>query len=173
MTAHPLPASVCQITIAVPVQKVWAEITKTGGIQRAFYNTVLDVELKPGGSLRYYSPDKKRVFVAGEVLEVIPGKKLRHTYLFTMAPDPVTEVTWELEEVAEGCRVTLTHAGWTQEKEAKKHEAGWIEILGLLKGELETGDIPGKTKFIYWMQGLFLWAMPKSTKTEYVNQQGW
>ena len=127
---------------------------------------MLDVDLRPGGTLRYLSPDRSRVFIAGEVLEVDPPRRFRHTYIFTMAPDPVTEVTWELEEVAGGCQVTLTHAGWTVEKEAKKHEAGWAEILGLLKSELETGNIPTKTKLIYRMQTLFLWALPKSTKAE-------
>lgn len=173
MNTRALPDRVCQITIAVPVQQVWDEITKTGSIQRPVYNTVVDLELEVGGSIRYYSLDKKRVFVAGEVLEVDAPRKLRHTYIFTMAPDPVTEVTWELEQVPEGCRVTLTHAGWTAEKDAKKHEAGWVEILGLLKSELETGDIPGKTKFIYWLQGKFMWMMPKTTKTSHADEQGW
>ena len=166
MDPRPLPDRVCSIVIDVSIQKVWDEITKTGSIQRPLYNSVLDVDLRPGGTLRYLSPDLKRVFVAGEVLEVDPPRRLRHTYVFTMAPDPVTEVTWELEEVPGGCRVTLTHAGWTTEKDAKKHEAGWVEILGLLKSQLETGDIPTKTKLIYGLQGLFMWALPKSTKVE-------
>ena len=173
MNTSTQPDQVCSIVIKVPVQKVWDEITKTGSLQRPVYNTVLDVDLKPGGSLRYYSEDRKRVFVAGEVLEVDAPHKLRHTYIFTMKPDPVTEVTWELEEVPEGCRVTITHAGWTDAKDAKKHGAGWIEILGLLKSELETGDIPGKTKLMYWVQGKFMWAMPKTTRTEHADLQGW
>ena len=173
MNATTVPDRVCSIVINVPVQKVWDEITKTGSIQRPVYNTLLDVDLKPGGRMRYYSPDKKRVFVAGEVLEVDPPRTFRHTYIFTMKPDRITEVAWELEEVPEGCRVTITHAGWTTEKEAKKHEAGWIEILGLLKSELETGDISGKTKLLYRIQGLFMFAMPKTTTTEYADEQGW
>jgi uncharacterized protein YndB with AHSA1/START domain len=173
MSPDALPDAVCSIVIGVPIQKVWDEITKTGSIQRPLYNTIMDVELEPGGSLRYYSPDRKRVFVAGRVLEVDPPRKLRHTYIFTMSPDPVTEVTWELEEVPGGCRVTITHAGWIDPKDAKKHGAGWVEILGLLKSELETGDIPGKTKWIYRIQGLIMWAMPKTTKTEYVDERGW
>lgn len=173
MTPDILPPRVCSIVIGAPLEKVWAEITKTDSIQRAVYNTYLDIELAPGGALRYYSPDRKRVFVAGKVLEVDPPHKLRHTYVFTMNPDPVTEVTWELEEVPEGCRVTITHAGWTHAKDADKHIAGWTEILGLLKSEIETGDIPAKTKLVYWMQGRFMWAMPKKTKTEYVDEQGW
>jgi len=164
---------VCSIVIDVPVETVWDEITKMGSLQRPLYNTVLDIDLTPGGSLRYYSENRKHVFVAGEVLEVDAPRKLRHTYRFTMAPDPVTEVTWELDEVPGGCRVTVTHAGWTRAKDADKHAAGWMEILGLLKSELETGDIPTKTKLIYWVQGKFMWALPKSTKTEHVDAQGW
>ncbi len=168
-----LPDRVCSIVIHAPVQTVWDEITRAGTLQRAVYNTVLDVDLKPGGRLRYYSPDRSRVFVAGEVLEVDPPHTLRHTYIFTMKPDPVTEVTWRLEEVDEGCRITLTHAGWTDEKDAKKHEAGWVEILGLLKSEIETGQIPLKTRLMYWVQGKFIWAMPKTTRTEHADREGW
>lgn len=174
MSAQTLPDHVCSIVIRVPVAQVWDEITKTGSVQRPLYNTVLDIDLRPGGRLRYSSPDRRRVFVAGEVLEVDAPRRLKHTYIFAMKPEPVTVVTWELEEVPEGTRVTLTHAGWTDEHTApEKHEAGWNEILGLLKSELETGDIPGKTKFVYWMQGLFMFALPKTTKAEYVDEQGW
>jgi len=174
MSPETLPDRVCSIVIGVPPEKVWAEITKTGSIQRPLFNTVLDIDLRPGGRLRYSSPDRRRVFVAGEVLEVDPPRRLRHTYIFTMKPEAPTVITWELEPVAEGTRVTLTHGGWTSEHTApEKQEAGWREILGLLKAELETGDIPGKTKAIYWMQGLFMWALPKTTKREYVDDQGW
>ena len=169
-----LPDAVCSIVIRVPVEKVWAEITKTGSIQRPLYNTVLDIDLKPGGRLRYSSPDRKRVFVAGEVLEVDPPRLLKHTYLFAMKPEAATVVTWELAEVPEGTRVTLTHAGWTDAHTApEKHAAGWTEILGLLKSELETGDIPGKTKLVYKLQGMFMWALPKTTKASYADEQGW
>lgn len=173
MSAPSVPDQLCSIVINVPVHEVWEEITKTGSVQRPLYNTVLSIDLEPGGRLRYSSPDGKRVFVAGEVLEVDPPRLLRHTYVFTMKPETVTEVTWTLEEVPEGCRVTLRHAGWTTEKDAHKHAAGWVEILGLLKSELETGDIPRKTKLIYWLQGLFSWALPRTTKAEHVEEQGW
>lgn len=169
-----LPDHVCSIVINVPVTDVWNEITKTGSVQRPLYNTVLDIDLVPGGRLRYSSPDRKRVFIAGEVLEVDPPHRLKHTYLFMFKPEPATVVTWQLDEVPEGTRVTITHSGWTDEHTTpEKHEAGWNEILGLLKGELENGDIPGKTKFLYWIQGLFMFALPKTTKAEYADEQGW
>jgi uncharacterized protein YndB with AHSA1/START domain len=174
MSPAPLPDAVCSIVIKVPVQTVWNEITKTGSVQRPLYNTLLDIDLRPGGRLRYSSPDRKRVFIAGEVLEVDPPHLLKHTYIFAMKLEEATVVTWELSEVPEGTRVTLTHSGWTDAHTApEKHAAGWTEILGLLKTELETGDIPGKTKLAYRVQGFFMWALPKTTKASYADEQGW
>lgn len=172
-TTSTLPEHVVSIHIAVPVRQVWDEITKTGGIQRALYNTVLDTELKPGATLRYYSPDRKRVFIVGEVVAVDAPRSFSHTYLFTMwKSGGPTLVTWELEEENGGCRVTVTHAGWTAEHEApEKVAAGWREILGLLKQDLETGTIPFKTRLMYTVMGWFMFAMPKQTTTEYVDAQ--
>src|SRR5215213_7328682 len=81
--ATSLPDHVISIHIGVPVRRVWDEITKTGRIQRALYNTVLDCELRPGGRLRYYSPDRKRVFIVGEIVAVEPPTRFAHTYMFT------------------------------------------------------------------------------------------
>ena len=169
-----LPDHVVSIHINVPVQRVWDEITKTGKIQRALYNTVLESDLVPGSRLRYYSPDKKRVFIVGKVVAVDPPRKLSHTYMFTTSESPFTLVTWELKEEAGGCRVTVTHSGWTTAHKApEKVAAGWREILGLLKHELETGDLPTKAKIMYAMYGMLMFMMPKSTTTEYVDKQGW
>ena len=71
-----LPDHVISIHIAVPIRRVWDEITKTGRVQRALYNTVLECDLKPGGRLRYYSPDRKRVFIVGKVVDVDPPRKI-------------------------------------------------------------------------------------------------
>ena len=169
-----LPDHVISIHIGVPIRRVWDEITSTGRVQRALYNTVLESELKPGARLRYYSPDKKRVFIVGKVIDIERPRKLVHTYMFTMDPSEPTLVTWELAEESGGTRVTITHSRWTTaHRKPEKVAAGWTEILGLLKQELETGDIPAKTKFMYWLMGLFMFMMPATTKTEYADKQGW
>ncbi len=166
---------VLSIDIHVPVQQVWHEITKTGSIQRPLYNCVLETELRPGSRLRYYSPNKKRVFVVGEVVEVDPPRKFAHTYHFVQnGKEPATLVTWELSEIPNGCRVTLTHAGFTSvHKGADKQKAGWLEILGLLKSELETGTIPMRTRLLYSVMGFTMWMLPKSTKTGEVEKVTW
>ncbi|MBW3534638.1 MAG: SRPBCC domain-containing protein [Gemmatimonadetes bacterium] len=172
--AASLPEHVASIHIGVPVERVWEEITKTGRVQRALYNTVLETDLVPGTRLRYYSPDHERVFIVGEVVDVDPPRRFSHTYLFTMwKSGGPTLVTWELEPEGEGCRVTVTHSGWTEAHEApEKVAAGWREILGLLKRDLETGTLPLKTRLAYRMMGWFSFALPKTTKTEHVDRQG-
>lgn len=176
MTSHePLPDHVLSIHIAVPVARVWEEITKTGRVQRALYNTVLETDLVPGSRLRYYSPDRKRVFIVGEVVEVDPPRKFSHTYWFTTwKTGGPTLVTWELAEEAGGSRVTVTHSGWTAaHAAAKKTGAGWQEILGLLKQELETGGIPRKTRVMYAVMNALLFMMPKTTTRRHADEQGW
>jgi len=80
-------------------------------------------------------------------------------------------VTWELAANSGGCRVTLTHSGWTEEaKTYKSIASGWKEILGLLKHGLETGNIPLKTRMIYRLMGMFMFTMPKSTTVEEVGR---
>lgn len=169
------PDHVVSIHIEVPVQQVWDEITKTGRIQRALYNTVLESDLEPGSRLRYYSPDRKRVFIVGEVVEVEPPFRFSHTYWFTMwKGGPPTLVTWDLTEEAGGCRVTVTHSGWTEAHEAyDKTAVGWEEILGLLKQDLETGTLPLKTRAMYRVMGWFTFALPKTTRVEQVDERGW
>ncbi len=162
------------IVIQASVETVWEEITKTGRLQRAFFNTVLETDLRPGARLRYYSPDRKRVFVVGEVLEVEAPTRLVHTYMLTLNPEPFTTVTWVLEEVEGGCRVNLTHDGFTDAHKApEKIGDGWKEILALLKSEVETGRIPLKTRVQYRVMGWLSFALPKSTTVRHADEQGW
>lgn len=174
-TPQSLPDLVASIFIDVPVQQVWDEITKTGTIQRAVVNTVLETELKPGSRLRYYSPDRKRVFVVGEVVEVEPPTRFVHTYRFTTwNRGGPTLVTWELRPEGTGCRVTLTHSGWTSEHEEVQDTAsGWNTILALLKRLLETGEVPLKTRLAYGAMRWFAFLLPASTRTGHADEQGW
>jgi len=174
MTAKPLPDQVLSIDIKAPIQRVWQEITKTGAIQRAVNNTVLESAMTPGAKLRYYSPSKKRVFVVGEIVEVAPPRRFSHTWKFTMSPDSPTLVTWDLAEVPGGCRVTLTHSRWTDAAKMYKRVGGtWREILRLLKLEIETGDIDLKAKMTYGMFGAFEFMLPGTTTVEHANRSGW
>lgn len=164
MAKSPEIEKMISIDIKAPVDRVWGEITKTGVIQRPLYNTILETDLKPGSPLKYFSPDKKRIFVIGRVIDVDPPNMLQHTYMFTSKDEPPTLVTWNLESTGDGCRVTVTHTGWTDEHKApEKSAGGWREILGLLKDEVEKGQIPLKMRLTYGMMNRMMWMMPKTT----------
>jgi uncharacterized protein YndB with AHSA1/START domain len=166
------PDHVLSIHIAAPVERVWEEITRTGRVQPALYNTVLECDLEPGSRLRYYSPDRERVFIIGEVVEVDPPRLFSHTYWFTTwKGGPSTFVTWELAEEGDGCRVTLTHSGWTEaHAEYEKTSRGWAEILELLKHRIETGRLPLKSRVVFRLMGWLSFLLPKRTRTEYVDR---
>lgn len=171
---YPSEERVASIFIDAPIERVWDEITKTGSLQRALYNTVLIGDLAPGSRIRYVSEDNTRVFVVGEVIEVSPPTRFVHTYIMTMHNDPETTVAWDLAEEGGGCRVTVTHTGWTdQHQTADKTAKSWGEILGLLKSEVETGSIPMKTRVSYRLMGLFSFALPKRTSASHADEQGW
>ncbi|WP_052684272.1 SRPBCC domain-containing protein [Lentzea aerocolonigenes] len=159
------------IVIAAPIEKVWAEITKLDGKQRAMMDAVLDSKLEPGAPLYYRSTDGKRVFVVGRVIEVDPPRLLSHTQRLTMRDDPWTVVSWELEEIDGGTRVTLRNSGWPADvKRLDKVDTTWRTILTTLKQVVENGDVGAGLKFQYAMMRAFMWAMPSGTKTENVPE---
>jgi uncharacterized protein YndB with AHSA1/START domain len=159
------------IVIAAPIDAVWAELTRLDGRQRAMMDTVLDSALEPGAPLYYKSPDGKRVFIVGRVIEVDPPRHLSHTQRVTTRDDPFTLVTWTLEEVEGGTRVTMRHTGWPDDtKKLHQVDGTWASIMPELKRLLETGKISRGMRVRYRMYSWFMWAMPAKTRTENVPE---
>ena len=169
-----LEDAVFSIEIRAPRERVWKEITRLGQVSDIMFHTVLESELKPGGKLRYWSPDRKNIWIVGTIREVTPPERFVHTYRFTdITEESETLVTWELVEAAGVTRVTLTHSAFTdQAKTHKKVSGGWVAILDLLKTVAEGGAIPFKWRAMYWMMDRFGWMMPKSTKADEVLKTG-
>jgi len=170
----PLTDAVFSIDIRAPRQRVWEEITRLGSVSDILFHTILESELTPGAKLRYWSPDKKNIWIVGTVMEVTPPSRFVHTYRFTdITDESETVVTWELTEAPDGTRVTLTHSGFTdQAKTHKKVSGGWVTILDLLKVVAEGGRLGFKWKAMYWMMDSFGWMMPKSTRADEVIRSG-
>jgi uncharacterized protein YndB with AHSA1/START domain len=157
------------ITIAAPIETVWAEITKIGARQRAQLDSVLDTTFQPGDPLYYRSDDGSRVFMVGRVVECEPPRTFSHTQILTMRDDPLTVVTWNLESVAEGTRVTLINSGWPADAKMDKVDATWKGILESLKTVVETGDVSGKQKVTLFFMRNLMFLMPAKTKAENVT----
>jgi uncharacterized protein YndB with AHSA1/START domain len=154
------------ILVRASIDEVWSEITRVHGRQRAMMDAVLDTTFQPGDPLSYRSTDGKRVFIAGRVVAVQAPRRFSHTQQLLMRDDPPTLVTWELDEVDDGTRVTVRHSGWPADtKDLDKVDATWAVALPELKRLVETGDISRKRKLrnaLYRPLSRFMPAGPRA-----------
>ena len=113
---------------------------------RAKYNfgVGVDVGLDAGLALRGgASRTPADVLGEGENLEVDPPRRLVQSFNALWSDDVKAEgtsrVTWEIEQVEDSCRLTVTH---DQLREGANDElyGGWPMILSGLKTLLETGE---------------------------------
>lgn len=105
----------------------------------------LQAELTRGGRFDYMHRaelhGRPGAGVEGVVIEVIPRKKLVHTFEPKFIEDKPSRVTYEIEPMGLVCRLTVTHDQFQKggpTLEAVKE--GWPEILSSLKSLLETGQ---------------------------------
>ena len=89
----------------------------------------------------------------GEILEVEPPRRLVQTMVALWGDDVEAEgtsrVTWEIEPVADSCRLTVTH---DQLREGANDQlyGGWPMILSGLKTWLETGELLTTPGSLLW-----------------------
>lgn len=123
-------------TYNAPAEKVWKAITDKDDMKKWYFDLP---EFKPevGFEFRFYggAPDGKQFLHVCRITEVIPGKKLKHTWTYPEEFDVVSYVTFELTPEGNQTKVTLTHEGigdFPQNKDFARHnfEAGWTDIIG-------------------------------------------
>jgi uncharacterized protein YndB with AHSA1/START domain len=126
--------------------KVWDAIVKPEMTRQYFYGTEIESDLKPGSSLDYFMKNEKGETVSaltGKILEVVPGKKLVHTFSFPQNDDKPSRAFYEIERVADQDLVKLTVIHDEFEGETKTYKdtsGGWPILLNSLKTLLETGE---------------------------------
>jgi uncharacterized protein YndB with AHSA1/START domain len=137
------PDQMFKITIKAPVRAVWAEITRTDAPIACFFNSRMSLGpggLAPGSKLAMRTPNGRYTGVVGNILEVIPLKRLAHTFRFTNLDDPPCVVIYDLAEVPEGTEFTLTISKCvTGTKTQKQMVQGSTLIINTLKRVMETG----------------------------------
>jgi uncharacterized protein YndB with AHSA1/START domain len=118
-----------------PIEKVWKAITDNGQMKQWYFN-IPDFKPEPGFEFQFEGGDKDQSFVhLCKVTEVIPGKKLQHSWRYE-GYEGNSFVTWELFAEGNQTRVKLTHEGLetfpaSNPSFAKKNfVAGWTEIIG-------------------------------------------
>jgi uncharacterized protein YndB with AHSA1/START domain len=159
-TERLLTTQVHRVFINATPEAIWAAITTPEWTERYGYRARTEYDLRPGGRYQVFPPqgmsemDPTEAIIEGEVLESDPPRKLVQTMrmLFDAetTAEPLTRLTWEIEEEMGVSRLTITH----ELVDAPVHAAlvagdvpdaggGWPYVLSDLKTLLETGKTLG------------------------------
>lgn len=133
-----------EIYIRTTPERLWQAIVDPQ--IRSKYNFGVGVmsDWTPGARMEMAHPGGTGLLGEGEVLEVDAPRKLVHTMTALWGDDVKSEgpsrVTWEIEQVADSCRLVVTH---DQLREGANDQlyGGWPMILSGLKTWLETGEL--------------------------------
>lgn len=132
------------IYIRTTPRALWNALTQ-GKFTRQYYAGLeLHAELKRGGRFDYMHRlevhRRDGPGVAGFVFEVVPKKKLAHSFEPRFIDDGPSRVTYEIESMGMVCKLTVTHDDFPPSGPTLATvREGWPEILSSLKSLLETG----------------------------------
>ena len=138
------PRHIFQTFVRATPEAVWQAITDPEFTRRYFHRTAIESTFTAGAPVRYVLPDGHDA-VAGEVVEVEPGRRLvmswRVLYDTALAEEPPSTVEWIIAPGADGVtRVTTIHRDLALSPGTSASVGdGWPWILDSMKSLLETG----------------------------------
>lgn len=161
-------AVVHEVFVNAPIERVWAEVTKTHEVQKPMFDMRMDCDLEVGAPLRMRSKDGKYTGVVGEVLELNEPHCFSFTFKFTLHDDPPCRVTYELEPEGDGTRFRMISDRLPPDtKSTKQMTQGGQMIVDTLKAVVETGKPPLKIRALYTLFALTAPFTPAKCKSEH------
>jgi uncharacterized protein YndB with AHSA1/START domain len=134
---------VFEIYIKTTPERLWEAITSSEMRQKYNFGVGVSSDWTQGSHYEASHPKAPGFLMQGENLVVDPPRKLVQSFTALWSDDVKREgtsrVTWEIEQVQDSCRLTVTH---DQLPEHANNEiyGGWPMILSGLKTLLETGE---------------------------------
>jgi uncharacterized protein YndB with AHSA1/START domain/DNA-binding transcriptional ArsR family regulator len=134
---------VFEIYIRTTPERLWAAITDPDIRSKYNFGARVNSDWTPGSRYEMSAMDGAVALGEGENLEVDPPRRLVQSARFLWSDDVKREgtsrVTWDIEPVADSCRLTVTH---DELREGANDEiyGGWPMILSGVKTLLETGE---------------------------------
>ena len=134
---------VFEIYIKTTPERLWEAITDPELRAQYSFGVSVDSDWTNGSPYRSEHAGAGIAIAEGENLEVDPPRRLVQSFNALWSDDVKSEgtsrVTWEIEPIADSCRLTVTH---DQLREGANDElyGGWPMILSGLKTLLETGE---------------------------------
>src|SRR5215204_3830229 len=144
---------VFEIYIKTTPERLWEAIVDDEMRQRYSFGVGVRSDWTPGSGYEGFHPGAGIAIAAGENLEVDPPTRLVQSFTALWSDqvkdEGTSRVTWEIEQVEDSCRLTVTH---DQLPEGANDElfGGWPMILSGLKTLLETGEqltTPGSLRY--------------------------
>jgi DNA-binding transcriptional ArsR family regulator len=133
-----------EIYIKTTPERLWEAITDREIRTKFQFGNQVESDWQVGSYIRITNPGAPDILGDGEILEMDPPRKLVHTMIALWGDDVKEEgysrITWEIEQVADSCRLTVTH---DQLREGGNDQlyGGWPMILSGLKTWIETGEV--------------------------------
>jgi uncharacterized protein YndB with AHSA1/START domain len=135
---------VFEIYIRTTPERLWEAITDPEIRSRYNFGAGLRSDWTPGSRFEMSGPGAPGPLGEGENLVVDPPRRLVQSMVALWGDDVksegTTRITWEIEPIADSCRLTVTH---DQMREGANNQlyGGWPMILSGLKTWLETGEL--------------------------------
>ena len=134
-----------EIYIRTTPDVLWDAITSPEIRTKFQFGNTISADWKPGGRFEMSNSKAPGVLVGdGEILEVDPPRRLVQTMNALWGDDVKAEgtsrITWEIEQVADSCRLTVTHDQLREGANSQIY-GGWPMILSGLKTWIETGQV--------------------------------
>jgi DNA-binding transcriptional ArsR family regulator len=144
---------VFEIYIRTSPDRLWQAITDPQLRARYQFGARVESTWAPGSGYQVTHPRAPRPLVDGDNLEVDPPQRLVQSYRAVwdddIAAEATSRVTWEIEQVGDSCRLTVTHDQLADNADPHVY-GGWPMILSGLKTWLETGEeltTPGSLRY--------------------------
>jgi uncharacterized protein YndB with AHSA1/START domain len=143
---------VATVDIAASAERVFraltdpTELLQWWGSPESYQAHSWTSDFRVGGRWRVdgKSVDGKSYSVFGEFLEIVPPRKVVQTWCHDWDQGhPATKLTYLLDDVPGGTRVTLRHEGFVTREACSAHAVGWERVLGWLESYLESSSVPG------------------------------
>jgi uncharacterized protein YndB with AHSA1/START domain len=133
-----------QITIDVPVSKVWHALTTPEVIKQYFFGTEAVSDFKKGSPILFQGEwQGKQYMDKGTILDVAENRLFQYSYWSSMSgledkPENYATVTYTLEDMdGKATRLTITQDNIPTEAARAHSEANWQGVLQGLKQLLE------------------------------------
>lgn len=135
---------VYEIYIKTTPEKLWAAITEPDHRRKYSFGVGIESDWSEGAPYKAVHPGAGITISEGENVVVQPPKRLVQTFTALWSDDVraagVSQVTWEIEQIQDSCRLTVTHAQLPDNANPELY-GGWPMILSGLKTLIETGEL--------------------------------